>query len=121
MSVRFDPSRARSGLGIANVSESLPALSVGHDERPSALEIVRPAWQQHAACRGMGAEVFFPPRGRDDLVKQAKAICAGCPVKVDCLEYALDVQSCDRAGIWAGTNDKTRRRIRRERRLDGAA
>jgi WhiB family redox-sensing transcriptional regulator len=68
-------------------------------------------WQVHAACRGLGASVFFHPdnergkskRRRED---QAKAICAGCPVRKPCLDWALDVGEFH--GVWGGTSPEER-------------
>ena len=44
-------------------------------------------------------------------VKIAKEICAECPVKMLCLEYALDAN--EQFGIWGGTTFKERKQIRR--------
>ncbi len=46
-------------------------------------------------------------------------MCAGCVVKVDCLEYALE--NGEKFGIWGGASERERRRIRRQRRLDRQA
>jgi len=79
--------------------------------------LARPAWQAEAACRGMGTELFFPTRG--EPTRAAKAVCAGCPVSAECLDYALsahgDVRS-ERHGIWAGTSERERRQVRKGRR-----
>ncbi|MGZ4677460.1 MAG: WhiB family transcriptional regulator [Acidimicrobiia bacterium] len=72
----------------------------------------RPRWMARSACAGRGIEPFFPTPGADS--SEARAICAGCPVQAECLEFALADRTVD--GIWAGTDDKDRRRIRRERR-----
>jgi WhiB family redox-sensing transcriptional regulator len=65
----------------------------------------RPAWHAHAACRGMGPELFFTERGED--VRPAKAICSGCPVAVPCGAAAGE------HGIWAGTSARERNQARR--------
>jgi WhiB family redox-sensing transcriptional regulator len=67
----------------------------------------RPAWQAKAACRGMGTVAFFPTRG--ERVDEAKAVCARCPVQIECLSHALDG---DDHGIWAGTSERGRRAMR---------
>ena len=70
------------------------------------------AWQDDAACRGTDPELWFPSRG--DSTTQQKAICAGCPVRAQCLEHAIvNVESF---GIWGGTSERERRRIRAARR-----
>lgn len=73
-------------------------------------------WQDFAACKGSDPEVFFPARGDD--ARPAQAICSSCAVKAACLAYALD--NGEHFGIWGGTSERERRRIRR-RRLGRAA
>jgi hypothetical protein len=46
--------------------------------------------------------------------KEAKAICAACPYKIRCLEYALKDPSLQ--GIWGGTTERTRRTMRQNAR-----
>lgn len=71
------------------------------------------AWQEHGACRGPQAAVFFPPPHFERKVvrlereRQAKAICAGCLVRTDCLEYAVLIG--EPHGIWGGLNENERR------------
>ena len=72
------------------------------------LELVRagrPVWQRTAACRGMGSDVFFLVRGTPAVA--ARAICAGCPVAVECADFARVTAS---VGVWAGSTDDERRR-----------
>lgn len=66
-------------------------------------------WKQYAACKHADTRLFFPERG--DPVHEAKAICATCPVREQCLEYALAIPNC--VGIWGGKSGKERRAIRR--------
>jgi WhiB family redox-sensing transcriptional regulator len=61
----------------------------------------------------MDPAVFFPSDGIG--VQNAQRICAECPMKVPCLEYALD-NRVDH-GVWGGTSERERRRILRRRRL----
>ena len=68
----------------------------------------RPAWQQQALCHGMTA-MFFPTRGED--ARPARAICAGCPVKTECLDFAID--GGDHHGVFGGTSERERRTMRR--------
>src|ERR1051325_6120041 len=79
---------------------------------PPASEL---AWQQAAACRGVGVEesrtIFFPSRG--DSIDEARAICRRCPVTEECLDFAL-ANNC--IGVWAGTSDRQRRMLRRSAR-----
>lgn len=74
------------------------------------------AWMDHANCLGMDPDMFFPVRGGD--TKPARRICASCPVRDTCLEYAL--QSPGLVGIWGGTSERDRQKIRGARRKDAA-
>ena len=51
------------------------------------------AWRDRAACRDVEPELFFPAAedgaARHAQVQAAKAVCAGCPVRVECLAEAL--------------------------------
>ena len=80
-------------------------------------------WIQSGACRGLHAtpviddvgpvpHTFFPERGEDE--RPAKSICKTCPVKSQCLGYALDAG--EKFGIWGGTSERQRRTMRRNRR-----
>lgn len=60
------------------------------------------SWMERAACQGMPADVFFPPRGGSDRGVKAKEVCARCPVARECFEYALE--ACEDYGIWGGCN-----------------
>jgi WhiB family redox-sensing transcriptional regulator len=69
-----------------------------------------PRWQRRGACRrpGVDPDAFFPEKGGS--TRAAKAICAGCPVKAQCLAYAL--ANDDRFGVWGGLSERERRRLR---------
>jgi WhiB family redox-sensing transcriptional regulator len=71
-------------------------------------------WRHRAACRDQDPELFFPvsdigPGARQ--AERAKAVCARCPVRAQCLEYALD-NGLDH-GIYGGTSESERRMLRR--------
>jgi WhiB family transcriptional regulator, redox-sensing transcriptional regulator len=68
----------------------------------------RPTWQRDAACRGEGVTEFFPADGSSPGA--VARICARCGVADECLAYALDNPSLK--GIWAGTSERGRRRMR---------
>jgi WhiB family redox-sensing transcriptional regulator len=69
-------------------------------------------WRQHAACRGLDPEIFYP--GDDEEAERAKDVCGQCVVRDTCLEHALG--SRERDGVWGGATEKERRRIIRQRR-----
>lgn len=66
-------------------------------------------WMRRAACADMPTELFFPEIGKHPS-KQAIRACASCPVRVDCLEYALGFDLLP--GIFAGLTQKQRDKIR---------
>lgn len=81
-------------------------------------ETIEPeGWQLLANCLGVDPDLFFPERGAS--TKEAKAVCQGCVVREECLEYAL--ANGEKFGIWGGLSERERRRIRRQRALARAA
>lgn len=60
----------------------------------------RPAWQADALCLEYPDVEFFPEPDELDQVAAAKAICARCIVRDDCLAQAVAFGDTD--GIWAG-------------------
>ena len=70
-------------------------------------------WRQHAACRGMATDLFMPEAHRGRAGHPALKVCATCPVVHQCLQYALMMDDIVPTGVWGGTTDKHRRRIRR--------
>lgn len=72
-------------------------------------------WVDDAACRGHDLRLFFPVSGTSP---QAKLICDGCPVRVECLVEALG-EPDDDWGIRGGLSPGERARVRRKRRRVG--
>ena len=74
-------------------------------------------WQDDAAClNAQDPETFFPSGTTGDAVYQiraAKAVCATCPVRSLCLEFALS--SRQDFGVWGGLTEDERRSLRRSR------
>jgi WhiB family transcriptional regulator, redox-sensing transcriptional regulator len=75
----------------------------------SALE-----WQAYAACLGMDLDVFYSSgspgtRRTPDLLREAEAVCAGCEVRRECLEYGYAVS--EGYGIWGGLTERQRKKI----------
>jgi WhiB family redox-sensing transcriptional regulator len=71
------------------------------------------SWMARGKCKELPPGIFFPSDGVG--VDVARKICADCPVKSPCLEYAL-ANHIDH-GVWGGTSERERRRIARARRL----
>lgn len=73
-----------------------------------------PGFGDLANCHDRDPDLFFPDRGA--ATAPAKAICHNCQVREECLEFALT--NGERFGIWGGTSERERRRIRRRRLLE---
>ncbi|MDV7194641.1 WhiB family transcriptional regulator [Mycolicibacterium fortuitum] len=69
--------------------------------------LTREPWQGEAACASADPEAWFPEKGQPYAM--AKRICATCPVKAECLEYAL--ANRERAGVWGGLSERERRQV----------
>jgi WhiB family redox-sensing transcriptional regulator len=83
------------------------------DALAELLELARrPAWHRYAACRGQGVAAWFPARGQS--LDAARAVCAGCSVREECLAAALEVPAHDDNGVWGGTSVRERLRLRRQ-------
>ena len=67
-----------------------------------------PDWHQHAACAGTDPDLFFP--GRGESITGARRVCATCPVKAECLDYAI--RNGETIGVWGGTSERERRAMR---------
>ena len=85
-------------------------------ERSDLLRPIASAWewQVESACRDLPSETFFHPDGergpsRKNRIKNAKAVCATCPVIKECLQHALTVQ--EPFGIWGGKSEEERAEI----------
>jgi WhiB family transcriptional regulator, redox-sensing transcriptional regulator len=70
------------------------------------------AWMLRARCRGASPTEFFPSDGLG--VESAQLVCSVCPVRAECLEYALAHRI--EHGVWGGASERERRRILRRRR-----
>lgn len=72
-------------------------------------------WQEHGLCRATDSAVFFAPPHfehkpeREAREAKAKAICVECPVRTQCLEWALAIR--EPHGVWGGLSETERRQI----------
>ena len=72
-------------------------------------------WQLKASCRGPQAAIFFPPAHferkdeKEAREARAKSICATCPVRRPCLDYAIRIR--EPHGIWGGLNEVERKQL----------
>lgn len=65
-------------------------------------------WREDARCSQVDPDAFFPETGKP--ARDAKRICAGCPVREQCLMDALTRD--ERYGVWGGTTPHERRPLR---------
>mgnify|MGYP001133972254 CR=1 FL=1 len=63
-----------------------------------------PAWIARGECRHVDPEVFFPPKGHSP--REAKQVCMSCPVRAECLEWALSTRQ--EHGISGGMTARER-------------
>ena len=70
--------------------------------------VASPGWWFAGLCAQTDPEVFFPEKGGS--VREAKAVCTGCPVRAQCLEHALAHD--ERFGVWGGLSERERRRLK---------
>ena len=76
---------------------------------------VEETWRVRAACSTVDPDLFFPVGVTGPAVGQiaaAKAVCAGCSVRDECLDFAITTNQ--EYGIWGGTSEEERRVLRRQ-------
>lgn len=66
-------------------------------------------WIEQGNCRDYDAEIFFPQKGESPAA--AKAVCGVCPVRIECLNYAL--REDDLYGVWGGLSERSRSRLKK--------
>ena len=105
-------------------------VSTAHDDRPADRKrewrkrngtsvigglVSNEPWMRDAACINVNPDLFFPERG--ESVSEAKAVCRGCDVRSDCLEYAL--RTNEQHGLWGGLSARERRKVAAQRNRAG--
>lgn len=68
-------------------------------------------WRDDAQCREIGTDLFYPNDGDRWTALMAKGLCVRCPVRHECLEFALE--TCEPEGIWGGMSPRERMAMRR--------
>mgnify|MGYP006267082215 FL=1 len=72
-------------------------------------------WRVNATCRDTDPELFFPVGTTGQALLQiakAKGVCCECPVKIECLDFAMETNQD--TGIWGGLSEEERRGLRRQ-------
>ena len=65
------------------------------------------SWRLEALCAQVDPELWFPEHGASEEAREARRICAQCPVRTSCLQSALDTG--EQYGLWGGENMRTYR------------
>jgi WhiB family redox-sensing transcriptional regulator len=111
-------SRVRQVLGPLRTAHR-NATEVERAEGPVAVveDGGRQAWLDRAACRDTDPERFFPEPGEQTKAAEAKAICAGCQVRDQCRDLAVNAAGgIDHDhGVFGGTLPAERSRLRGNR------
>ena len=85
------------------------------DAAPPALYLTRNYdWRDDASCRHTDPDLHFPvahTQGWKTQTRQAKQVCAGCPVIEQCLKWALETEQS--AGVWGGLSEQERKQMLR--------
>ena len=69
-------------------------------------------WQKDAACKGKDTDRWFALES-DPATYEAKQVCAGCPVRESCLQFAID--NPEHFGVWGGLTGRERAKLRNRR------
>lgn len=78
------------------------------------------SWRSRALCDGGDTELWFPV-GDKPADPYAQATCDVCPVRTECLEWALANPKLAACGVWGGLTEGERYSERRRRQRRGAA
>lgn len=66
-------------------------------------------WVKQGSCRAEPERMF----GEGAAQNEAKKLCVRCPVRIDCLTYALD--HGEEHGVWGAMTERERRALLRQR------
>lgn len=72
-----------------------------------------PTWTARAACRGHDPNLWFR-EDRNGTYSEARIICAACPVRADCLDWAVETNT--QHGLFGGLTPRERKPLRPRRR-----
>lgn len=80
-----------------------------------ALSTADYSWRKYSLCRDTDPELFFPVGTTGQAlvqIEEARRVCGECTVREECLQFALETNQD--SGIWGGTSEEERRKLRRE-------
>ena len=70
--------------------------------------VTSPEWMANALCRRSDPDLFYPGTGHSS--QEGRAVCARCPVRTECLAYAIEHR--EYYGVWGGLSERQRRHMR---------
>ena len=73
-------------------------------------------WMEKASCAQVGGDMWYAEEGQPLHIKRAKAVCAECPVRMQCLDYAMRHEAANerttvRYGIFGGLTPHQRNQL----------
>jgi WhiB family transcriptional regulator, redox-sensing transcriptional regulator len=85
-------------------------LALPRPARPPVQRTDRPEWMAEALCGQTGIDdgTWYPLKGGS--TRPAKALCRRCPVRAECLDYALAHD--ERFGVWGGLSEQERHQLK---------
>lgn len=86
-------------------------MDISWEEYKDKLYRSRLDWQNDSACRSIETAKMYPSSEKNQGVV-AETICAPCPVRLNCLVYALAYD--EQFGVWGGTTEKERAKFQKE-------
>lgn len=96
---------------MVNIDLVAPLEDCAHDV--IEIDLLRPRWMRSAACSGEGFDAWFPRDEMGEAAAAARRVCAGCPVRPECLDYAIAGRI--RHGLWGGLSGRERSALSRRR------
>ena len=104
-------------MTILTMFELDPEHQYTHDELETLILLHS---QGHCAGRTEMVDYFYESSQGEEArarVREAKALCAQCEVRLDCLNFAL--RTHEKFGIWGGLSRRERQKLRRQPLRDG--
>jgi WhiB family redox-sensing transcriptional regulator len=88
---------------------AIPGYTPWNDGALQLATLINPQpWADQALCAQVAFDMHYPESGSPGA--EAKAVCAMCPVRMECLQYAID--NGEKFGIWGGLNENERRHFK---------
>lgn len=120
LALAFGVGKATIYANLERARDPRPVEPAPQQVRPptATFEFTPQPWAGSSLCTSVDPEIFYPEKRSSAQAQRAKKICSRCEVRTACLEYAL--ATGERYGIWGGTSERERRRLRGERARAGA-